>query len=351
MININGKTHMNMKSKFLISTTNNIEGTPIKRYIGALCSNIVIGTNVFSDFAASFTDFFGGRSDSYKRKLEIIYDEASKELKQKALNIGANCIIGFKVDFDEISGKDKSMFMVSVSGTACVVDYPDNDNENDFKAEIITQSDLDKEIYRRFIVDSINNNVTLSHAWVEFLLENPQVEIIPKLLERYSSCCDSLPFAEETKDLEKVLLAFPKEKLIPIIYSDDLSNHKSYIAIIKNGGYFDAKSILNFLDIDIHVAIILLEARTNYYTKEDLSYMKQIIDKLDNLPNTGKIELTKGGLLGKEQMKFICEKGHRNDPEAEFCNCGVNLKGLTKTEVDIINRFKIKTKVLDEVLG
>lgn len=46
-----------MKSKFLISTTNNIEGTPIKRYIGALCSNIVIGTNVFSDFAASFTDF------------------------------------------------------------------------------------------------------------------------------------------------------------------------------------------------------------------------------------------------------------------------------------------------------
>ena len=138
-----------MKSKFLISTTNNIEGTPIKRYIGALCSNIVIGTNVFSDFAASFTDFFGGRSDSYKRKLEIIYDDASKELKQKALNIGANCIIGFKVDFDEISGKDKSMFMVSVSGTACVVDYPDNDNENDFKAEIITQSDLDKEIYRR----------------------------------------------------------------------------------------------------------------------------------------------------------------------------------------------------------
>lgn len=57
VININGKTHMNMKSKFLISTTNNIEGTPIKRYIGALCSNIVIGTNVFSDFAASFTDF------------------------------------------------------------------------------------------------------------------------------------------------------------------------------------------------------------------------------------------------------------------------------------------------------
>ena len=105
-----------------MSTTNTIEGCPIKKYIDTICSNIVIGTNIFSDFAASFTDFFGGRSDSYRRKLEIIYSEASKALKQKALNMGANAIVGFKVDFDEISGKDKSMFMVSVSGTACIVE-------------------------------------------------------------------------------------------------------------------------------------------------------------------------------------------------------------------------------------
>mgnify|MGYP000373425860 CR=1 FL=1 len=83
----------------------------------------MIGTNIFSDFAASFTDFFGGRSDSYRRKLEIIYGEASKALKQKALNLGANAnLLVSEVDFDEISGKDKSMFMVSVSGTACIIE-------------------------------------------------------------------------------------------------------------------------------------------------------------------------------------------------------------------------------------
>lgn len=120
-----------MKNNFIISTTHNIEGCPIKRYIDAICTNIVIGTNIFSDFAASFTDFFGGRSDSYKKKLEIIYNEASKELKQKALNLGANAIIGFKVDFDEISGKDKSMFMVSVSGTACIIDKNEDDTQEE----------------------------------------------------------------------------------------------------------------------------------------------------------------------------------------------------------------------------
>ena len=40
-----------MKSTFMISTTNNIEGCPIKKYIDVICSNIVIGTNIFSDFA------------------------------------------------------------------------------------------------------------------------------------------------------------------------------------------------------------------------------------------------------------------------------------------------------------
>ncbi len=345
---------MNMKGKFLISTTNNIEGVPIKKYIGAICSNIVIGTNIFSDIAASFTDFFGGKSDSYKRKLEIIYDEASKDLKQKAFNAGANCIIGFKVDFDEISGKDKSMFMVSASGTACVIDYPEDEIYTDYKSEIVSRFDLEKEIYRRTIVNSINNNISLAHEWVDFLLENPQIEIIPKLLERYSSCHVSLPFAEETKDLERVLLSYPKDDIIPIIYSCNLSEHQAYIDIIQKGNLFDAKSILRLLDINFHVAIILLETAPEYYTKTDLEYMREIVDKLEKLPNTGTIELSKGGLLGKPQMKFICEKGHKSLAESEYCenpNCGVNIKGLSKPEVNKINKFKTRIDILSNLLS
>lgn len=53
----------------LVVTTNTIDGGRITRYIDAVCASTVVGTNVFSDFAASFTDFFGGRSGTYKRKL------------------------------------------------------------------------------------------------------------------------------------------------------------------------------------------------------------------------------------------------------------------------------------------
>lgn len=45
----------------IVTTTGNIEGGTIKRYIDTVYANTVVGTNLFSDFAASFTDIFGGK--------------------------------------------------------------------------------------------------------------------------------------------------------------------------------------------------------------------------------------------------------------------------------------------------
>lgn len=94
--------------------------------------------------------------------------------------MGANAIVGFKVDFDEISGKDKSMFMVSVSGTACIIEI--NNSKESSQEEIIrssiSHSDLQREIDRRYIISQINNSEPLIPEWVEFLLEYPQIEII-----------------------------------------------------------------------------------------------------------------------------------------------------------------------------
>lgn len=209
-----------MRNEFIMSTTNTIEGCPIKKYIDTICSNIVIGTNIFSMiFAASFTDFFGGRSDSYRRKLEIIYSEASKALKQKALNMGANAIVGFKVDFDEISGKDKSMFMVSVSGTACIIEI--NNSKESSQEEIIrssiSHSDLQREIDRRYIISQINNSEPLIPEWVEFLLEYPQIEIIESLIKKYISI-DINYYAEQASSIKQIIAAAPSGSVIPIIY-------------------------------------------------------------------------------------------------------------------------------------
>ena len=74
--------------KFIITTTPTIEGHPIRTYLGAINVNIVIGTNFFSDFAASFTDVFGGNSGTYQRKMDDMYESAKKELEKKAIRMG-----------------------------------------------------------------------------------------------------------------------------------------------------------------------------------------------------------------------------------------------------------------------
>lgn len=102
----------------IITTTNSIEGAEITSYMRLVSANIVVGTNFLSDFMASFTDFFGGRSNTYQQELDKVYQNAINEISAKATAIGADAIVGLKMDFNEISGKGKTMFMVSAVGTA-----------------------------------------------------------------------------------------------------------------------------------------------------------------------------------------------------------------------------------------
>ena len=50
----------------ILSTTPQIEGRPIREYKGVVTGEVIIGANVFKDFMAGLTDFFGGRSGSYE---------------------------------------------------------------------------------------------------------------------------------------------------------------------------------------------------------------------------------------------------------------------------------------------
>src|SRR5690606_33633612 len=109
-------------------TTPSVDGLKIKRYLKPVSAHIVAGTNLFSDFLGSLTDVFGGRSQSYQKQLTALYTEAIERIKYAAYEIGANCILGLSIDMDEISGKGKSMFMLTAVGTAVILEKPIQDN-------------------------------------------------------------------------------------------------------------------------------------------------------------------------------------------------------------------------------
>ncbi|SHE54922.1 Uncharacterized conserved protein YbjQ, UPF0145 family [Psychroflexus salarius] len=104
----------------IVTTTNLIEGQPVKEYIDLVTGETIIGANVFKDFFASITDLVGGRSSSYEKVLREAKETAVQEMKQKAASLGANAVLGVDLDYETL-GSGNGMLMVTASGTAVKV--------------------------------------------------------------------------------------------------------------------------------------------------------------------------------------------------------------------------------------
>ena len=104
----------------LLTTTPSIEGHPIREYRGIISAETIIGANFVKDFFARITDVFGGRSGSYERVLREGKEAALAELTKEAQRLGANAVVGLKLDYEAV-GASGSMLMVVASGTAVVI--------------------------------------------------------------------------------------------------------------------------------------------------------------------------------------------------------------------------------------
>lgn len=101
----------------LITTTNNIDGKEVGEYVGIVFGEVITGVNMFKDFAAGMRNIFGGRTKSYESELAQAREEALFEMEQRARLMGADAVIGVKMDY-EVLGTDNGMLMVTCSGTA-----------------------------------------------------------------------------------------------------------------------------------------------------------------------------------------------------------------------------------------
>ena len=104
----------------LTTTTPNIEGKRITKYYGIVSGETIIGANLFRDLFASVRDIVGGRSSSYEEVLREAKNTALREMKENAMRLGANAVVGVDLDFETVGG-NSSMLMVTASGTAVFV--------------------------------------------------------------------------------------------------------------------------------------------------------------------------------------------------------------------------------------
>ena len=347
---------------FLVSTTSHLDGYHVKRYIGAINANVVLGTNYFSDLAASLTDVFGGYSGTYMRRMDYMYENAQNELIKKAKRLGGNAILGFKVDFDEISGKGKSMFMLSANGTACIVEQENKYSEEYLNSTEVNQNLLNLEIKKDKIIRLIDKKIVefAEDEW-NFMSEYPSKEIVSKLINNVYYQVGS----ETKKKIELIVSQVDSSDVVDIVYPlymypfevqfyyEKKEVSEMYGQMIRNCNLFEPKYVIQLLDINLNKAIDILVSEKSFYSHDDLKTMQDICNRLDNLPDLGKMTSEKKGVFSKEEKLFYyCRNGHKNDSEViycEFAHCGENIKGLTKEQVSKINEFKRKVQVLDRL--
>ena len=104
----------------VITTTNEIQDKKVVEYKGIVFGEVISGVNMFKDLGANLRNIFGGRSKGYEDELLTARTNALEEMKTRAAALGANAIIGVKIDY-EVLGADNGMLMVTCSGTAVIV--------------------------------------------------------------------------------------------------------------------------------------------------------------------------------------------------------------------------------------
>lgn len=103
----------------IITTTDVIQGVGVEAYLGVVTAEVVYGSNALRDFFAGIRDIVGGRTGSYERIFERGQREVLAELEQRAQRLGANAVLGIKVDTGTINlDQTGVLLLITATGTA-----------------------------------------------------------------------------------------------------------------------------------------------------------------------------------------------------------------------------------------
>lgn len=347
----------------IITTTDSIEGATITRYIDVLRSSVVVGTDL------ALSDLFSGTNQKYRSQLNSSYDRAMVDLRLKGFSVGADAIVGLHTDFEEIFGKGKTKFVVSLVGTAVKLDCTQMPS---LKAH--TDSVSVDTLRRQQLMLSLGNkmkddNYALNASDWGNILSYSLWDLAPLIYRRYlllsKSTISNITLSEKKLLMDNFfpfLNSMNFEDATSVVYADVTTDPYGTAEVIRNCQLFHPAKIVELLHPDNkHLVVSLLGADKPDYTEQDLQQMRQIARFLDNLPDTGHYIEGKESLFGKSGTMLVCERGHTTAVElGGHCTemldhglgiCNLNVKGLTETEVKAIAAFNQKIEILSSLLN
>jgi len=106
---------------FIIATTPTIQGYRIKKVLGVVTGLTPRTRGFFGQFIGGIQTIFGGEVTAFTEELEKARIEAISRVRAKAMNMGANAIVGLDLETSDM-GLKVPLVVLSATGTAVIVE-------------------------------------------------------------------------------------------------------------------------------------------------------------------------------------------------------------------------------------
>lgn len=364
------------KPEVLVITTDTPSEGKVIKHLQPVTAHVVAGTNLFSDFFAGMSDIFGGRSGSYKKQLSSIYSEAIDRVRQEAKNIGANGVVGLKIDIDEISGQGKSMFMITAIGTAVIIEIDVDKSAQRLEKSIINgrvSNDSIKHLryLKNLLLKAENDKLNFTSETWEFIVQNKVKEMYPFIIKKLNILLAN-PSSHVQQKIDDFSLNTTNffnhldiEDQIELIYRTLLKSETDFnlsrflTDYIKSQELFHFESVSELLKSDhLNVkkrGLLISTLDSPYYSLNEEARLKDLSDQIEEaFKERGSTTTKKGFLATKEKEAWECECGKINNSEYTYCTkCQNDIYGFQDQELKpnaAILDIKLKRDLINEAL-
>ena len=324
---------MNSPKTHHATTAGSIAGWDIQRHLGVVAVHVVAGTGLISDFFAGFSDFFGGRSESYRKQLASLYDEAIARLLHEAHARGGNWLVGLRVDIEQVSGKGKQMFMITGMATAVSAKpTPGRDSALATQRATVSATEMDDHWSRvRLLKEHGSSSGLLPPPVLARATEARLSELSPAVLRSLAASQDESFYDAKTREesLETHAMFFtalpPSDASKALFEGLAVGRDVAAAAIVLMARCTlgDLASSLREVESENREqrrnGLQSLRAHQLVYAAADLDKIDRLRDRLDGSPFMSPHVVLKKGLLGGDRSEWECVCGRRISIKAPTC--------------------------------
>ena len=108
-------------TEFIVTTTPSVEGYRTKKILGVVTGLTPRTRGVGGKIVAGIQSMFGGEITAFTTELEKARAESIERVKSKALQLGANAVVGLDLETSDL-GTGSGIVVISATGTAVILE-------------------------------------------------------------------------------------------------------------------------------------------------------------------------------------------------------------------------------------